>query len=356
MMRRNGFKTLSLTTSFRSRNLHALIGLGLLVMSGCGDSGLSTDSGKDGSGGSHDAGVSAPSDLTMKANPDLTGLQNLSFTIGPISLAPGQERTVCTVFKLTTQAPIDVLQIDSKLLPGSHHLIFYKSNLTDEQTTPFDCQPLDIGFGGKMVKNIPVYISETQAQNALPLPSGVAYHFDAGQMVKIEAHYINATASMLTGKGTVSLTVAPVGQSLIPANIMFCGSVSQLYFTGVPPGMSQLTPGFFKPPTGTKVFGLTAHQHRRGSLMTISKSTGQQDEGQLLVNGTPWDNEPFVTYDDNHLLTFGPNEGLRWQCNYNNPDNQTIKFGESADSNEMCFLWAYYYPAADHFISQECIR
>ena len=61
-------------------------------------------------------------------------------------------------------------------------------------------------------------------------------------------------------------------------------------------------------------------------------------------------------YDDAHLVTFGPDEGLRWQCFYNNPDNKTIKFGESAESNEMCFLWAYYYPSAGRFISTECMR
>ena len=156
--------------------------------------------------------------------------------------------------------------------------------------------------------------------------------------------------------GTVHLTVGPAGAAYQLADIMFCGSVVELYTKGVPPGMSTLSPGFYSPPTGVRVFGLTAHQHRRGTLMTIAKSTGRQDEGQVLVNGQPWDNEPFVKFGDANLLTFTPNEGLRWQCHYNNLDSDTIRFGESADSNEMCFLWAYYFPSVGHFISQACIQ
>ena len=50
-------------------------------------------------------------------------------------------------------------------------------------------------------------------------------------------------------------------------------------------------------------------------------------------------------------------EGPRWQCSYDNPDQTTYKFGESAQSNEMCFLWAYYFPSVGHFISQtDCWR
>ena len=327
--------------------------LALIAFVGCSASGLDGDHGA----GTPDAAVAPPADLaTGPRGPDLSGLSTIELSIGPIPLAPGQETTVCTVMRLPTQVPIDVLQIDAKLAPGSHHLIFYKSSLTQEQPTPTKCNPLDIGFGQAMPKNVPLYIAETAEMNALPLPTGAAYHIEAGQMVKLEAHYLNATPNAIVGKGSIVLTVAKPGTQYIPADIMFCGSVTELYTRGVPPGMSSLTPGFYRPPDGVKVFGLTAHQHKRGTLMTIAKSTGQQDEGQKLVDGAPWDNEPFQRYDDSHLVTFGPNEGLRWQCHYNNPDNKTVKFGESAESNEMCFLWAYYYPSVGHFISTECMR
>ena len=344
------------------RSLPVASTLAACLLAGCAGDGLATG-GSDGAAPLADLTATAPADLTPPlAVPDLAGLPALEVTIGPLLLAPGKERTVCRIVRLSNAAEIDVLRIDAKLLPGSHHLIFYKSSETVEKPAPYDCPPLDIGFSGGNTKAIPLYIAETQNDNGLPLPSGTAFHLAAGQMVKVEAHYLNASTQPIMAMGTVKLTTSRPGDptKYIPADIMFCGSVFELSSRGIPAkSMSALAPGFFKPQNvvpGIKVFGLTAHQHKRGTQMTISKSTSAQDEGTLLVDGQPWDNEPFITYDDNHLLTFSGEEGLRWQCRYNNPDNFVVKFGESAESDEMCFLWAYYYPSAGRFVLQECLR
>ena len=332
------------------------------LLAACGSEGLSVVGGGDAGSPPVDAAASVPADLRPPAAiPDLAGFPHIEVSIGPIELAPGQERTICRIVRLPNPTDIQVLRIDARLLPGSHHLIFYKSSELNERPTPYDCQPLDIGFTGGGTKAVPLYIAETQNDNGLPLPTGTAFHLPAGQMIKLEAHYLNASPNPIMGMGNVTLTTAAPGDTTkyTPADIMFCGSVLELYTKGIPKGMSALAPGFFKPQNvvpNIKMFGLTAHQHRRGTLMTIAKSTGANDEGTLLVDGRPWDNEPFVTYDDNHLLTFAPDEGLRWQCHYNNPDDFIVKFGESADDNEMCFLWGYYFPSAGHFILQECLR
>lgn len=316
----------------------------------------------------------SPADLAP--SPDLTGFNTTDIKIGPIMLKAGEERTVCRYLRLDNAEATNVVRIDAALLPGSHHLIFYKSNKTDADISDpkyqqefFDCPPLDIGinpFGGvstSQAKDIPIYIAETQNANALDMPKGVAYPFAAHQLIKIEAHYINASPKPIMGFGTVTVTTAPAGQDFTPADIMFCGSVLQLLQPGVPPGKSALDPKFFQPSKVTdlkdkdiKLFGITTHQHRRGTLMTVGKSTSADDPGTELIHGQPWDNAPFIHWDDDHLVTFAPDEGLRWQCFYDNPDSQTIKFGESAEDNEMCFFWAYYYPSAGRFIVDDCLR
>ena len=58
-----------------------------------------------------------------------------------------------------------------------------------------------------------------------------------------------------------------------------------------------------------------------------------------------------VVRGDNDLITFAANEGFRWQCHYDNPDQTTIYWGESAADNEMCYFCAYYFPSVGHFIS-----
>jgi hypothetical protein len=309
-------------------------GLFALVLGACGGGGI----------GNRTDGGTPPPDFAGDPNGHQQAI------IGPIPLAPGQERTVCSRYRLTSPTAIDVTRIDAALAPGSHHLIFWKSMQTTEQKDIYDCQALDLSTG-----DIPLYIAETQSNNNLPLPTGAAYHLEAGQMIRLEAHYINATPNPLMGMGTVNLTVGPTGTQYQPADIMFCGSVTQLYTQGVPPGMSSLNPGFYKPPAGVKIFGLTTHEHKRGTLMTIDRSTSSA-AGQNLTMGTPYDNPPFEVYGNSNLLTFAPGEGFRWQCFYDNPTNTTYKFGQSAEANEMCFFWAYYYPSVGHFISQECIQ
>ncbi len=290
-----------------------------------------------------------PSPMPDLGPPDMaTPVQIVPLQIGPIPLNPGQEKTVCSVFKLPNANPIDVIQINATLAPGSHHLVLYKSKATLEKVPPFDCPPLDISKG-----DVPVFIAETEANNSMPLPKGAAYHFEAGQMVKLEAHYLNATNQSVDGLGKVNLSVPLQPGTYQLADIMFCGSVlalSSQLGTGVPPGDTTLPPGFYKPPAGVKVFALTTHQHKRGALMTLDKSTSSTP-GTNLTMGQPYDNPPFVTYDDDHLVTFKPNEGFRWQCQYHNPNNKTYYFGQSAEDNEMCFFWAYYYPSVGKFIS-----
>ena len=284
----------------------------------------------------------------------------MSVSIGPIPLAAGEEKTVCTVFKLGNTSAIDVTQFAATLAPGSHHLIFYKSVDTTEMKDPFVCNPLDISKG-----NVPYFIAQTANNNTLPVPAGAAFHIEAGQMVRLEAHYLNASANPIMGLGTVNLSLGAAGVTYQPADIMFCGTVIPLLKgagTGVPPGHTVLPHDFFVPPDGIKVFGLTTHEHSRGSLMTIDKANGPMDPNAVnLTMGKPYDNPPFRVWKDPDLITFGKDSGgfatgLRWQCTYDNPTTTTYYWGESAATGEMCFLWAYYYPSVGHFIAQECQR
>jgi Copper type II ascorbate-dependent monooxygenase, C-terminal domain len=302
-----------------------------LLVAGCGGSG--------GNGGNAD--LATPPDLTIP------GATTITASIGPIDLSAGQEVTKCVVFELPNDEPIDVIRLDTVLAPGSHHLIFYKANAnTGLQPDPFNCPPLNVSGG-----DIPLYIPETTGNNLLTLPTGVAYHFEAHQKVKLEAHYLNASKNSIVGRGDVTLTIGPKGTQYQPADIAFCGSVLPLYQTGVPPGAVDLPAAFWKPPAGIKVFGLTTHEHQRGTLMTVDKATGVNDAmATNLTMGTPYDNPPFKLWGDKDLVTFGPNEGLRWQCHYQNNTAMTYKFGESAESNEMCFFWAYYFPSVGNFI------
>jgi hypothetical protein len=60
----------------------------------------------------------------------------------------------------------------------------------------------------------------------------------------------------------------------------------------------------------------------------------------LYVNHD-WADPPLTIFDPPIDTT--PGQGFRYSCTYYNPTNQTVSFGEGFNQ-EMCFLWAYYYP------------
>jgi len=312
----------------------------LVALAGCSSSNSGGGGGGGGGGGNGDMAGGGGYVFDLSTNADLTGTSFYQASIGPITLSPGQERTVCSTFRLGNTDAMDIIQIDATLMPGSHHLIFYESNATSEAKAITDCQPLDLSNGK------PIYIAETQINNRLSFPSGVAYHLAANQMIRLEAHYLNASPNTLQGMGTVNL-LGGVPGTYQAADIMFCGTT---YSLSVPPGMSMTSPAFWKVPAGIKLFGVTTHEHKRGTLMTVDKSSSTA-AGTNLIMGQPYDNPPLVLFDDAHLVSFNSGEGLRWQCFYDNPDSTTYHFGESGQSNEMCFYWAYYFPSVGHFIS-----
>jgi len=332
-----------------------------VVVGGCGSShngGGGGGSGGTGGGGSGGTG----GDGGGGGQPGLTdgGVPVGAFyvTTGQYMVPAASETVMCSTIKLPTSVDVDVTKIQATLTTGGHHLIMYKVTDTTESPTPTACDSVT-----NITTSVPLIIAQN-TDSTLNLPTGVAYHFAAGQMVRLEVHYLNATSNALNVEGRVTMTPAAAGQTYQQADIMFCGSVSQLSSLGIPPNATTATlnPGFFAGNgsidfTKIKLFGLTTHQHWTGKEATISKSTSASSAGTLLYDNTDWSAAPLKTFDDNSLVTFGADEGIRWQCTYDTQDASprpitNVKFGESARLNEMCFLWAYYYPSAGRFIGE----
>ena len=327
------------------------------LLGGCASNGGRGGGGSGGTGGGGAAGSGGGGGTAVDMALTVTdaGVQTGVFSvgIGPIPVPAGQETTQCIVMRMPTTAPVDVVAIETTLAAGSHHLIVYRSTATQEALTPAPCS----SFQGVEMGEPPIFIAESP-HSVLTMPTGVAYHFPAGQMVRIEAHYLNATTQDIMGMGTVLFTAGASG-NYQPADIMMCGNVPSLYTPGVVPGASTLPPGFYGGGsdvdfTKLKIFGVTSHEHQLGTDVKIWKSTGKTNPNTStpLYDNPSWDNPPLLNFGDQNLISFGPGEGLEWQCSYNNPGTNTVQFGPSAQKNEMCFIWAYYFPSVGRFIAQ----
>ena len=162
------------------------------------------------------------------------------------------------------------------------------------------------------------------------------------------------------------------GMTYQPADIMMCGSVGSLYCNlggGIAPGDPnyQLPVGLYtghavnlQGPamdvdlTKLNIFAFTSHEHHRGTDVKIWRATSHDvSSAEMIYDNTSWNNPPLKVLPDDQLLHFGANEGFAWQCSYDSSaDTSQVCFGESAVTNEMCFIWAYYYPSVGRFIAE----
>lgn len=270
--------------------------------------------------------------------------------IGPVTIPPATEKTLCVTAYLPTTVPIDVVQIDTRQT-YTHHVIFYRESLdTIAEPDLFDCPPLDILSASRA----PLFIGETPDES-MKLPPGVAYHLMPGAPYRIEGHFLNAALTDIQADAEIILTPARPGSDTQQADMIFLSAVNQLdkKYDGAEKGLPPMTQttidlawwGMPDDMLGSKFYALTSHQHRLGSNFVITKSTAPSDPGVQLFQNSNWSHPPLLRYPDAEPLTFKQGEGFRWVCSYDNTTTDYIRFGQSALKNEMCILWAYYYPS-----------
>jgi hypothetical protein len=266
-----------------------------------------------------------------------------SFTaeFAPLCVPAGVEDTQCIVTRLGNPTAIHVGSIHNLLGNASHHMIVYRVADTSEQLTPFPCQPFQGALSGS---GAPLMISQKK-DDTLALPSGVAFTLDANQMVRIEMHYINASANPVWLYS--STTMSPSTNYQYDADFLFIGNIaiSVPYSPGLPiytagPFYIGLDPSF----ANANFFALTGHEHKLGKNVQVSVAANESDAGTAVydVPNFIWSEPPTVYHDPPFKIPNGG--GFKYTCQWVNTTGQQVDFGESAN-NEMCFFWAYYYPS-----------
>ena len=291
----------------------------------------------------------APSPDTEPAKPKPTEYppiqEQYDTWIGDWQMAPGKEQTKCVIKKLDNSEPIWVTGIHSKLDNGSHHMIVYKTGDTEEQPEPFDCDPFTETLTGNAY---PLLITQV-AEESLVMPPGVAVKFEPYQAIRIEAHFLNYYPEEITAHGEVTFDTILEEDVWNEADMLFYGDVG----FELPPNQAYQTDwSFLTVSDGVEVFAMTGHTHQYGTNVEVYYADGVEDDSTPvypLDQPFQWDESPVTQYDP--PLQFNGSNGLRFRCSWDNPTDKKIGFGESANQ-EMCFVWAYYYPSAGY---QVCV-
>ncbi len=307
----------------------AAAGTGAGATGGAGGTAGMTGSGGTGSAGSGGSGGEGATGGTGGAT------NTLRLSMGPIEIPAGQETTLCIDMRMPTTEPFELVKITSDLTEGGHHLIVYASPAQAEARTPYPCSAsLDI-IDPQM---LPLFIAQ-QRHTTVEFPKGVAYKLPAARMMRFEMHFFNAQSHPIKASGTVDFTGVDPANVVNHSNFMFWGP-TQLFI--LPRSTASVTQFYrFNKTPPPNVFGLTTHTHSRGVRTTVQM--GPDGAGQQIYENTNWE-EPKLAMFAPPLVAASPNDGLRITCEYKNDTDNTLTFGESAQLNEMCFMWAYYYP------------
>jgi hypothetical protein len=262
--------------------------------------------------------------------------------IGPIPIVAGQEMTVCTTINLNNPTGAFVRRFRADLTEGSHHMIVYTSAATTESPTPTPCEP----FVGILSGEHPVFIAQ-QAHAELDFPVDqsnvpVGFNVAPNQMLKIEFHMINTGAAPIQPTGQAYFDTIPLSSNVTISDIAFWGTKN----ITIPPNGSYDTGVLFQQALpGTYSFAVTTHQHHLGTEMQVWYSNGPGDTSHRITDSHSWSNPPLVLLTPPISFPAGGSKGLSYECHWVNPTPNAITFGESAATNEMCFLWHYYYPS-----------
>jgi hypothetical protein len=258
--------------------------------------------------------------------------------LGGWSMAPGEEETWCVVKRLGNPDVLWVSAVHTVLAKGSHHLIIYKSDADQEQTQPFHCTPFTETLKGT---SFPLMISQVP-EETLQFPPGVAFRFEPNQMVRLEAHYLNYYPEPIIANADVTFRGIAADQVVAEGNLLFYGSPD----FQIPPNSETTSDWrYLEVPEGTEVFAVTGHTHQAGTNVEVEHAPNGTEPGTPIYpldQPFEWSEAPVIPYQPSRYFKAG--EGFRFRCSWKNTTNQTLQFGESGN-DEMCFLWAYYYPS-----------
>jgi hypothetical protein len=220
----------------------------------------------------------------------------------------------------------DLAEFESHMTAGSHHLIlFYKPDITQDGPLE-DCSGLEF--------EATPYLSQ-RPDDSLSFPTGVAALVPRTMGLRVQAHYLNTGAQAVTAHVAVTLHEAAAGTVTQHAGVLFVNEPHiQIapYQTGVVTHQCAL-------PFDMSMTKAISHMHRHGTKFDATIA------GTTLIDTTQWADPPPAVLAPPWQVKGG--DTLSFSCTFVNDMAQTLTFGESAATNEMCALVVSFYPVPD---------
>ncbi|HVM95393.1 MAG TPA: hypothetical protein VMT89_03340, partial [Candidatus Acidoferrales bacterium] len=126
----------------------------------------------------------------------------------------GKEDTSCHYFKFPSDVDLEIGRFEIAVSGGSHHIHLYRSSKanTDLPDGSEDCN-MAVNFDDWQL------VAGTQQRSTdWQLPTGVAYHFRAGEQLLMQTHFVNVGALETRGEGQVVMNLHAIDASDVTAH------------------------------------------------------------------------------------------------------------------------------------------
>jgi hypothetical protein len=264
-----------------------------------------------------------------------SGWEELTFTSDTFPVGPGEEIYRAQNFANPIGHDVDIIESESFMTPGSHHMFAFHAASYNANGA----------LGTSSGIEFAPYVHTAQTpQQLTTYPPGIGRYLPAGDGIRLQVHYINTGATSLTA--SVSLRIRYVDTSKVQyhAAEVFLNDVG----VRVPPGTSTATMTVAMP-YAVKLLGAGSHMHKRA--VNFDSKT---NDGREIYTTTQWDEPQAAAF--NPTIDIAAGGSITWSCTWNNDTGQTLSFGESAATNEMCIFSGVYYPAPGGAgISRQCV-
>jgi len=260
----------------------------------------------------------------------------------PFVIPAGADREGCEYRTTPNRKAMDVQSFELRATPGTHHFVVWDYLGGDRNPSDFwtgiRYSPGCIGLGpqGSFASTANLFGMQA-ARSRVEFPPGIAVRLEPNAIVYPNLHFHNYSDKSVLGQAVFNFVAAPEGTVLHHAQALTVGT----FQISIPPLSTAAVTGEWRTSMALNVIQLSTHQHRRGTLMSIHHiDAAGNDMGELVVSDN-WEHPNVQWYPQALRLPAG--EGLRFTCEWNNPDDHAVHFGPTSE-DEMCFVTGYFYP------------
>ena len=234
---------------------------------------------------------------------------------------------------------IAVPRVESHYTPGSHHLLAYRSELTaipEDRGGLLDCYE-----SGATANQRGSYYEAQQPDEDRELPEGVAHKFEPGEVLILEAHYINSTEHDLDAHVEMITHTMNVDDVKEEAGTIYFNN----FRINVPARGSAHTEMSCTLPQDINLASLWSHMHARGVKFVAETDDAEAAEKLgTLYEELDWAEPKPRVYPSDPPVTLHAGTSITFGCDFQNDTDRPFRFGISAETGEMCILHGMYWP------------